>query len=629
MPGELHERPWRDSAHNRNEALDLAQPHGEYVLIIDADDVLEIEPGFKIPALQADWYMLRIVNGPFSYSGVGIVRAALPWRWRGVLHEFLTCDDARTFGLLEGLLRRRGHDGTPETYRRDAEVLRGALQTESDPLVQSRYQFYLAQSYRDCGETESALQAYLKRTELGFSLEEVYVSFYEAAKLQEAFGRPFDEVMATYLGAANAVPSRAEAQHGASRYCRSQGRHKEGYAIAKRASLSGEAPDGLFVESWIYEYGLLDEFAVNAYWAGAYQDSLDACERILRERKCPEAERPRIEANATFARQQLDTGNVAVSAATDVYATDLSASLINRIKTLPTNPALVERAERKSARLSLKSRIKDVARVIGDPLKSNFSSKPSWSAVTSSDRKGLGHRRRKRRRSGGLLQRAIGERLRRLVSGRVRVARYAGHLDRSAALVPQAGNPRPKPLWARSARRRDWRSDVGPDYRWRLRLTMARRKHIDVLINASVWALYLAPERPRATHKDLAPALLASPYPAVRAVVSRIGAKRLRNALAGGWARVRGPDVIELANAHAWAEAAGLPLRPFEELTDLVAVREQLRLLRVSQEDLHTAVEWLVLRRWSRNLSPDALSTIKQFQKLTPEAQQILDLLLP
>jgi len=247
LPGELHERPSRDIAHNRNEALELAQPHGEYALIIDADDVLEIEPGFKMPTLQADWYMLRIVNGRFSYNGVGIVRAALPWRWRGVLHEFLTCDDARTFGLLEGLLRRRGHDGAPETYRQDAEILRAALQTESDPLVRSRYQFYLAQSYRDCGDTESALQAYLKRAELGFSLEEVYVSFYEAAKLQEAFGRPFDEVMATYLSAANAVPSRAEALHGASRYCRLQGRHKEGYEIAKRASLSGEA---LTAYSW-------------------------------------------------------------------------------------------------------------------------------------------------------------------------------------------------------------------------------------------------------------------------------------------------------------------------------------------------------------------------------------------
>src|SRR5215471_11928556 len=54
LPGELHERPWRDFAHNRTEALELARPHGEYVLIIDADDVLECETQFKMPVLEAD-----------------------------------------------------------------------------------------------------------------------------------------------------------------------------------------------------------------------------------------------------------------------------------------------------------------------------------------------------------------------------------------------------------------------------------------------------------------------------------------------------------------------------------------------------------------------------------------------
>jgi len=62
LPGELHERPWRDLAHNRTEALNLARPRGDYILIIDADDVLGFEPNFEIPALEADSYMLRSVD---------------------------------------------------------------------------------------------------------------------------------------------------------------------------------------------------------------------------------------------------------------------------------------------------------------------------------------------------------------------------------------------------------------------------------------------------------------------------------------------------------------------------------------------------------------------------------------
>jgi hypothetical protein len=108
--------------------------------------------------------MLRIADTTVSYNRTQIVKAALPWRWRGVLHEFLTCEEARSSGILEGLRLRRHHDGArrrdPQTYRRDAEILEAALQTESDPFMRSRYQFYLAQSYRDCGEKEKALQAY-------------------------------------------------------------------------------------------------------------------------------------------------------------------------------------------------------------------------------------------------------------------------------------------------------------------------------------------------------------------------------------------------------------------------------------------------------------------------------------
>ena len=69
------------------------------------------------------------------------------------------------------------------------------------------------------------------------------------------------------------------------------------------------------MEPWIYDYGLLDELAVNAYWSGAYRECLDACGRILRDGKCPEAQRPRIEANAAFARQKLDGGTTAAAAA--------------------------------------------------------------------------------------------------------------------------------------------------------------------------------------------------------------------------------------------------------------------------------------------------------------------------
>jgi glycosyltransferase involved in cell wall biosynthesis len=171
VPGELHERPWRDFGYNRSEALAVARPHCDYSLIIDADDVIEIPPGFQLPELSADSYSLDIRDTNISYRRTQIVRNALPWRYSGVLHEFLTCEDAKSSGHLP-IVMRRHHDGArrrnPETYVRDATILENALATEHDPFLISRYTFYLAQSYRDSGDKKRSLETYLRRADLGY-----------------------------------------------------------------------------------------------------------------------------------------------------------------------------------------------------------------------------------------------------------------------------------------------------------------------------------------------------------------------------------------------------------------------------------------------------------------------------
>ena len=51
--------------------------------------------------------------------------------------------------------------------------------------------------------------------------------------------------------------------------------------FAKRALKFSSPNNGLFLEQWIYDYGVLDEYAVNAYWTGRYQDCIKACRQIL------------------------------------------------------------------------------------------------------------------------------------------------------------------------------------------------------------------------------------------------------------------------------------------------------------------------------------------------------------
>jgi len=304
LPGELYERRWRDFAHNRSEALTLARPLADYSLIIDADDVLEIHESFQLPELTADAYTVDIRDASICYQRTQLVRNTLPWRYQGVLHEFLTCEGSRPSEHLQ-IAMRRNHDGArrrdPETYRRDVALLENALLSETDPFLISRYTFYLAQSYRDCGEKAKAIEAYLRRAELGHWNQEVFCSLYSAAQLKEELGHDRDEVIELYLRASDTASDRVEGLHGASRLCRNSERYEQGYDIAKRALALRTPLDGLFVEPWIYDYGLLDEFAVNAYWAGRYQYCLGACERLLSEGKLPSELRDRVLANRDFA----------------------------------------------------------------------------------------------------------------------------------------------------------------------------------------------------------------------------------------------------------------------------------------------------------------------------------------
>jgi LPS sulfotransferase NodH/glycosyltransferase involved in cell wall biosynthesis len=321
LPGALHERPWVDFAHNRTEALALAKPHGEYSLIMDADDVLVLPPGFRAPVLKDDSITVEVQNKGILFTRPQLLKSVLPWRYEGVLHEFLTCGvdrkgqrvlaQQRSQKRLLGARIIMNYDGArrslsiEEYSRQDAAVLQSALVTETDPFLVARYTFYLGQAYFDAGEAEKALATFLARAELGGWADEVFVSLCRAAQLKADLGHDGDEVIATYLKAHGVAPHRAEALHHAARFCRIKERFQQGYDFAQRGLRIKRPGDVLFSEGWVYDYGLLDEYAVNAYWIGAYRECLDACKTLLGVEATPVHERGRIQANADAARGKL------------------------------------------------------------------------------------------------------------------------------------------------------------------------------------------------------------------------------------------------------------------------------------------------------------------------------------
>ena len=137
-------------------------------------------------------------------------------------------------------------------------------------------------------QNKAALETYLKRASLGHYHQEVFLSLLHAARLKEKLEYSSDDIISAYMEATAVCPTRAEAMHGAARFCRYKGIHERGYGFAEMGLAIACPNNALFVEDWVYEFGLLDELAVNAYWSARYAESVDACDLLLTQGKLPQ-----------------------------------------------------------------------------------------------------------------------------------------------------------------------------------------------------------------------------------------------------------------------------------------------------------------------------------------------------
>lgn len=304
LPGELIERPWVDFATNRNQALDLARRYGDYALVIDADDVLDVDPGRAFLGLDGPGYALEIVDKVTNYWRDALVRLDVDWTWKGVLHEHLTCSQLAGVKKLGGARIRRIGGGArsqgelAEKYRRDVDVLRRALVDEPD---NARYVFYLAQSLHDAGEPAQAIEVYRRRVEMGGWTEEVYFSKFMIAQIKQQLGDPFDEVVEAYLDAQRYRPTRAEPACFLARYLRMHGRPAAARDQARIACATPPSADSLRVNRPAYGWLARYELAAALYELRDYAACIAVCREMLADPLLPPGEVPRVRQNIAAA----------------------------------------------------------------------------------------------------------------------------------------------------------------------------------------------------------------------------------------------------------------------------------------------------------------------------------------
>ena len=269
LKGRIYQEPFVNFEVSRTNALIEAQKtDADYILLMDADMVLQVEPKFDKASLVAPVYTLFQETGNgLKYANVRLVRGDVKnCRYIGVTHEYFDSAGFPTGEIKSGISIRDIGDGgcKSDKFERDICLLLKGL---VDNPKNERYMFYLANSYFDIQQFDNAIQCYTKRVEMGGWDEEVYFSLYRLTLCYKGL-KMEDEFLNTALKAWRYRPTRAESVYEAMLFYQEKQNHKMVVAVYTLIKDLPVSEDKLFVSTHIYLYQMHFIHSLSAFFAG-------------------------------------------------------------------------------------------------------------------------------------------------------------------------------------------------------------------------------------------------------------------------------------------------------------------------------------------------------------------------
>jgi len=313
IPTYVFERPFDTFDKSRNFAMDKLREvvkeldwnsNDVWGMWYDCDEQLVIDPKFDKNQFNKDLFMINTYISSMKYTRNTFFRVSKPFRWYGVVHEFIVCDEKNiTSGLAENIHVNVSMDGASwqgdisKKYLSHAHKLEAYIaENREDP----RQIFYCAQSYHDSAsmkdnreENEERLRRsmryYRERVSRsdGYS-EEIYYSQYRIGVimrlLEESWNLTHQELLKAYA----IDPLRAESIKVIIDYYMQMGEWHMAYMYTKFAKMNfhGKNPYPnrlLFIDEATYVWRLAESHSAACYYTGrmdearsTYQDILDA-----------------------------------------------------------------------------------------------------------------------------------------------------------------------------------------------------------------------------------------------------------------------------------------------------------------------------------------------------------------
>ena len=270
--GKIVQEPFKNFCYNRNFALNSCVGLSDYVLLMDADMILEIKNFKKEQLNSATSFQLFQGNDSFFYQNIRIVKNDGLYKYVGVTHEYIDIPPNTVTSIIDKeslFIRDIGDGGSKhDKFQRDLLLLTNGIKDEPNNV---RYYFYLANTYHDLGRFGEAINCYKKRIELGGWEQELWYSYYRIGLCYKHMNKIADAIY-YWLEGYNFLPERLEGIYEIIHHFRIINKHRVSHHFYQLAidilNKKHDKSSYLFLHNDVYTYKLYYEYIVIANYNG-------------------------------------------------------------------------------------------------------------------------------------------------------------------------------------------------------------------------------------------------------------------------------------------------------------------------------------------------------------------------
>jgi tetratricopeptide (TPR) repeat protein len=272
IPGKIVHEPFKNFCHNRNFSLKSCVGMSDYVLLLDADMIVDVKLFDKKILKTADNFHILQGNASFYYQNMRIIRNNGLYNYNGVTHEYIDIPPNSSISSFDKdiiFINDIGDGGCKtDKFERDIKLLTDGIKEEP---TNARYYFYLANSYHDLGRYNEAIHMYKKRIELGTWKEEVWYSYHRIGLCYMKMNKMSDALW-YWMEGYNYYPERLEGLYEIMKYYRVNCKNKLAFTIYNMCknylSKNVNRDHYLFLHNDVYKYKLYYEYTIIAAYNG-------------------------------------------------------------------------------------------------------------------------------------------------------------------------------------------------------------------------------------------------------------------------------------------------------------------------------------------------------------------------